>query len=34
MLFPPCDRWMYQGRGLRGHPNCRDNVLAALAPGQ
>jgi uncharacterized protein len=31
MLFPPCDRWMYQSRGLPGHPNCRDNFLAALA---
>jgi len=31
MLFPPCDRWMYESRGLRGHPNCRDNFLAAAA---
>jgi uncharacterized protein len=31
MLFPPCDRWMYDSRGLPGHPNCRDNFLAALA---
>jgi uncharacterized protein len=29
MLFPPCDRWLYQSRGLAGHPNCRDNFLAA-----
>ena len=31
MLFPPCDQWLYQGRGLAGHPNCRDNFLAAAA---
>src|SRR5262252_2293974 len=31
MLFPPCDRWLYQSRGLAGHPNCRDNFLAAVA---
>jgi uncharacterized protein YcgI (DUF1989 family) len=31
MLFPPCDRWLYQSRGLAGHPNCRDNFLAAAA---
>ena len=31
MLFPPCDRWLYQSRGLVGHPNCRDNFLAAAA---
>jgi uncharacterized protein len=31
MLFPACDRWLYQSRGLPGHPNCRDNFLAALA---
>ena len=31
MLFPPCDRWMYDSRGLPGHPNCRDNFAAALA---
>ena len=31
MLFPPCDRWMYESRGLPGHPNCRDNFAAALA---
>lgn len=31
MLFPPCDRWMYESRGLPGHPNCRDNFLAAVS---
>jgi len=31
MLFPPCDRWLYESRGLPGHPNCRDNFLAALS---
>ncbi len=31
MLFPPCDRWLYQSRGRAGHPNCRDNFLAAAA---
>jgi uncharacterized protein len=30
MLFPPCDRWLYETRGLPGHPNCRDNFVAAL----
>ncbi len=30
-LFPPCDRWLYESRGLPGHPNCRDNFLAAAA---
>jgi uncharacterized protein len=30
MLFPACDRWLYESRGLPGHPNCRDNFLAAL----
>lgn len=31
MLFPPCDRWLSESRGLAGHPNCRDNFLAAVA---
>jgi uncharacterized protein len=31
MLFPPCDRWLYESRGLDGHANCRDNFLAAAA---
>ena len=31
MLFPACDRWLYESRGLAGHPNCRDNFLAAAA---
>ncbi len=30
MLFPPCDPALYESRGLApGHPNCRDNFLAA-----
>jgi len=29
MLFPACDQAMYAARGLPGHPNCRDNFLAA-----
>ena len=33
MLFPPCDRWLYESHGLPGHPNCRDNFLAALSSG-
>ncbi len=31
MLLPPCDPALYQSRGLAGHPNCRDNFLAAVA---
>ena len=31
MLFPACDQWLYESRGLAGHPNCRDNFLAAAA---
>jgi uncharacterized protein YcgI (DUF1989 family) len=31
MLFPPCDHALYESRGLTGHPNCRDNFLAAAA---
>lgn len=31
MLFPPCDTWLYQSRGLAGHPSCRDNFLTATA---
>jgi uncharacterized protein len=31
MLFPPCDGWLYESRGLPGHANCRDNFVAALA---
>jgi uncharacterized protein YcgI (DUF1989 family) len=34
MLFPPCDRWLYQSRGLAGHPICRDNFLAAAASAE
>nr|WP_042197547.1 urea carboxylase-associated family protein [Kibdelosporangium sp. MJ126-NF4]CEL23037.1 Aminomethyltransferase [Kibdelosporangium sp. MJ126-NF4]CTQ90176.1 Aminomethyltransferase (EC 2.1.2.10) [Kibdelosporangium sp. MJ126-NF4] len=31
MLFPPCDRWLYEREGLLDHPNCHDNFLAAAA---
>ena len=31
MFFPACDRWLYESRGLAGHPNCRDNFLTAAA---
>lgn len=31
MLFPACDPAMYGARGLPGHPNCKDNFLAAAA---
>lgn len=31
MLFPACDDALYRGRGLAGHPNCRDNFRAATA---
>jgi uncharacterized protein len=30
MLFPPCDPPLYESRELPGHPNCRDNFLAAV----
>ncbi len=29
MLFPACDRALYERAGLPGHPNCRDNLLTA-----
>jgi uncharacterized protein YcgI (DUF1989 family) len=28
-LYPPCDDAYYVSEGLHGHPNCRDNFLAA-----
>jgi uncharacterized protein len=31
MLFPPCDRWLYESAGLFDHPNCLDNFVAAAA---
>lgn len=31
MLFPACDPPLYETAGLPGHPNCRDNFLAAVA---
>ncbi|ALG11917.1 DUF1989 domain-containing protein [Kibdelosporangium phytohabitans] len=31
MLFPPCDRWLYESVGLHEHPNCYDNFVAAAA---
>ncbi|RFC64031.1 urea carboxylase-associated family protein [Fulvimarina endophytica] len=30
MLFPACDRGLYERAGLPGHPNCRDNMLRQL----
>lgn len=30
MLYPACDRALYDHAGLPNHPNCRDNLLAAL----
>lgn len=27
MLFAPCDRELYENRGMPDHPNCRDNYL-------
>ena len=31
MLFAPCDREIYESRGMPNHPNCRENYLAAAA---
>jgi uncharacterized protein YcgI (DUF1989 family) len=31
MLFPACNRPMYERYGCPNHPNCRDNLLGALA---
>lgn len=31
MLFPPCNRWLYERAGLVDHPNCLDNFVAAAA---
>jgi len=31
MLYPACDRALYDHVGLPDHPNCRDNLIAALA---
>jgi uncharacterized protein YcgI (DUF1989 family) len=31
MLFPPCNKWLYERAGLLDHPNCLDNFLAAAA---
>jgi uncharacterized protein len=31
MLFPPCDRWLYESAGLFDHPNCLQNFVAAAA---
>lgn len=30
MLFPACNRELYERAGLHDHPNCRDNLLLAL----
>ncbi|MGE0240817.1 MAG: DUF1989 domain-containing protein [Parvibaculaceae bacterium] len=31
MLYPACDRALYDNVGLPDHPNCQDNLIAALA---
>lgn len=31
MLFPPCNKWLYEHAGLLDHPNCLDNFVAAAA---
>ena len=34
MLYASCNRMWYDGRGLKDHPNCRDNYFeAARAAG-
>jgi uncharacterized protein len=30
MLFPACNRWLYERAGLPDHPSCQDNLLKAL----
>lgn len=30
MLFPACNRWLCERAGLPDHPNCQDNLIAAL----
>ena len=30
MLYPACDRALYDYAGFPNHPNCRDNLLAAV----
>jgi len=31
MLYPACDSTLYERAGLPNHPNCRDNLMAALS---
>jgi uncharacterized protein DUF1989 len=31
MLYPPCNRALYESVGLRDHPNCEDNFRSAAA---
>jgi uncharacterized protein YcgI (DUF1989 family) len=31
MLFPPCNKWLYEHAGQLDHPNCLDNFVAAAA---
>ncbi|SDN88526.1 DUF1989 domain-containing protein [Vreelandella arcis] len=31
MLFPACNRGLYERAGFRSHPNCRDNLLGILS---
>lgn len=31
MLFPPCNKWLYERAGLLDHPSCLDNFVAAAS---
>ncbi|MFZ5671369.1 MAG: DUF1989 domain-containing protein [Pseudomonadota bacterium] len=31
MLFPACNRWLYERAGFSDHPSCQDNLFKALA---
>jgi uncharacterized protein len=30
MLFPACNRWLYERAGLPDHPSCQDNLVKAF----
>lgn len=30
MLFPACNRWLYERAGFPDHPSCQDNLVKAL----
>jgi uncharacterized protein YcgI (DUF1989 family) len=30
MLFPACNRWLYERAGFTDHPSCQDNLVMAL----